>query len=968
MRSVRFAVSRAFDLPFVGLGWPDGSDALGLISAVVHQSHLSMFTSLPIEILEDRIAPAVLFVTNIPGETFKVVDSGGLTLAGNTQAAGEVGANFAISLAKGDSLVFDANGDQILNGNDVLLMKVSSGRAMAFLTDVDSDGLFQNRDFTGLAVGDSAGKSFSGSGNAGINGSVATMLDSSGNLTIGTLQPTSIAGLKLVGQVGDFNYGTGNIVAGGSISKISIKSPVGGATGQSVAGFIATGTAAAEYASVSFSPYSAFGINFEPALGAAGGDITGVKLASGAQGIIAGRGADSYDDGEPETTEPAAGKGGSISNISLGLGSTNLIAAGAGGYSDVSAGGAGGSISGLKGVSYLFGDILTISAGNGGAGVTGGLGGSIEKTTVGVFGYGLYVTAGTGGDSMIGDGAAGGAITKAAFQTQIVEGEIVITAGAGGLAGEPIVPDGDVASDALAPIGGNGGDISGLKLSSNGASQGAYLVNITAGAGGSGSVGGAGGAVSNASIKLGTTIGSLSIAGGSGAEGYTAGGDGGALTGLKLTLLGVNEGVSLMGGAGGVAYGASGIAGAGGKVDTVSVTNQGFIGGYVYTPDSNIGSSLLVLGGAGGQTYGDFNFDGGTGGVGGDVSNFKLKNVGGIRTLGIIGGSGGNGQTTGGNAGSVTTVALGGSGAFGDVYDPETGITIAGGNAQGDQGEGGPVTAGGNGGSVSSVTIKHTGVGTTINLSGGNGSQADGPDGIAGIGGSVTGSSISALHSVVNVYGGTGGSANGEPQPPDSTEEEPLPTPILTATGGAGGSVSGLTLKAGQVNIFAGTGGDALYGQAGVGGEISTVGVTALGPDYRGGRWRLDLPRHHRQRRLSQRCDCLRRHWRFRPRLRLLQCPECLHRPHRRSSRRSGRRVFGRWKRLDRQRVCRADLFDLRRLECRAELLRPTPDGQRRRADHRAEHHRAWRGPQRRSRFLLLRRRGRERLPAPGRS
>ena len=760
-----------------------------------------MKNPLSIEVLESRIAPAVLFIANNASlGQFEVETSVGTPVTGDATAAGNMGANLAIHLYKGDSLVFDVNDNHVVDaGVDVLLMKVKSGQAIAFLTDFEGDGVFQQTNFSGLAVGDFDGKSFSGQGDAGVNGDISTTLDSSGNFTPGELQHASIAGLKLTGHVGNQFEGTGNILAGGSISKITIKNPTGPSSGQSVGGVIATGMAVSNYV----------GLSFQAVEGENGGDITGIKLASGVFGIYAGSAVDVNDDGDPETASVAPGRGGSISKVALGIGSTYHIEAGTGGGSNELPGGAGGSISDVKGGTFVYGDYLTVLAGAGGYGTVGGNGGSIAKVSLSKTGDGgVNMAAGNGGDGFFGNGGSGGSITKASLSTSMDGQEIFIHAGSGGMAG------GDPEVDSF--NGGKGGSISGLKVTSTGTSLFSPLLAISGGNGGGGTgAGGDGGAVDTVGLKLLANVGSLTILGGIGGDGYSSAGAGGGVSGLKINMLG-SQGVEFVGGNGGIAYGIGGVAGAGGSVNDVTFANAGYIG-YMDGP-----AGLGIRGGLGGEAYSED----GKGGAGGAVTNLKLKNTGGISSLAIVGGAGGAGIAGSGNGGSVAHVAFAGAGALGSVFSEQPGLVIYGGESIGDGGYGPTMGLGGSGGGVSDVLIKHTGVGTSMTIGGGFGSHSDGPDAIGGAGGSVSSVTITAPGSSVNVFGGMGGYAMGsEPLPPE--ELEGLAADLISpAIAGAGGSVSALTIKTGLVTVFAGQGGDSYFGQAGAGGDVSTLALT----------------------------------------------------------------------------------------------------------------------------------------------
>src|SRR3954447_20443823 len=112
----------------------------------------------PIEVLENRIAPAVFFVgTATTGENSLAVHNGN-ALAGQTTA--ETGARtiavstVAVLLSAGDSLVFDTNNDHQLNPGETVMLQVTGGKAMVFLTDTGGTaGAFDPDELTGIAFG-----------------------------------------------------------------------------------------------------------------------------------------------------------------------------------------------------------------------------------------------------------------------------------------------------------------------------------------------------------------------------------------------------------------------------------------------------------------------------------------------------------------------------------------------------------------------------------------------------------------------------------------------------------------------------------------------------------------------------------------------------------------------------------------------------------------------------------------------
>ncbi len=124
-----------------------------------------------LESLEPRIAPATFFLTS----SGNVVDSAGQDVSNGTLAA-EVGVSKAVLLKKGDSLVFDVNGDGIYDKTtETNLFQVKGGASYLFLNDVAGVGDLP-LDITGVAATDK----FSAIAHSDVLGDVATMLDGPG--------------------------------------------------------------------------------------------------------------------------------------------------------------------------------------------------------------------------------------------------------------------------------------------------------------------------------------------------------------------------------------------------------------------------------------------------------------------------------------------------------------------------------------------------------------------------------------------------------------------------------------------------------------------------------------------------------------------------------------------------------------------------------------------------------------------
>lgn len=111
----------------------------------------------PIEVLEHRIAPAVIFVNGsiAVNAAHLVVDSSGNDHAVDTVAASTVGATIAVHLSARDTLVLDTNGNRVLDPGEATLVSVTAGDALVFLTDLPTA---QDRILTQVSTGDDAAR------------------------------------------------------------------------------------------------------------------------------------------------------------------------------------------------------------------------------------------------------------------------------------------------------------------------------------------------------------------------------------------------------------------------------------------------------------------------------------------------------------------------------------------------------------------------------------------------------------------------------------------------------------------------------------------------------------------------------------------------------------------------------------------------------------------------------------------
>ena len=253
--------------------------------------------------------------------------------------------------------------------------------------------------------------------------------------------------------------------------------------------------------------------------------------------------------------------------------------------------------------------------------------------------------------------------------------------------------------DVLFGDAGRGGNISGLTILHS-----PVATLVQAGAGGSNTGmsgnGGAGGTVTNATIKT-ESAGALQISSGAGGNAAAGeGGAGGAVSYLTITALGDSSSLAVSSGAGGNGGGA-GTGGQGGFLTTISVTTAG------------IANGVNIFSGAGGNGGTTANADGGNSGSLNDITIHDRFAGGG--PISIYAGAGGKGQGSqgkGGGTGSITFVTL-------DALHSDVRIGS-------DSHPAGDGIKGGDAGSISEIAGR---IGTLVIEAG------DGGRGIAGIGG-----------------------------------------------------------------------------------------------------------------------------------------------------------------------------------------------------------------------------------------
>ena len=778
----------------------------------------------PVEPLEDRIAPAILFLNPA---TLEVLKADGSAADVDASDAAKAGATLAIKMAAGDSLVLDIDGNRTV---DDLLVSVSGGNALVFITDRNGNTDFDADELTGLAVSDG----FKATIYTDVNGSIATVLGPDGKLVATesgispnltqtlSLQPNSIDSLTITGKV------TGNIFAGDSLSNVRISGYVSGnlATGDGIGGN--DPHLKAEPFSFNGSTTLSFG-SFTNPTGKAGGSISNVILNQGAHNLITGSGGSSGTG--------VGGAGGSITNVSITIANhdTVWLKTGSGGNSSTSTAGSGGSVSGVT-IKYTTGapalSNLQIETGGGGKAIAtgnGGRGGSISDVTLSTNGdltdRSIVFSTGPGGAaSTQGTGGHAGSITNVSVQ---VGGSgsiksVVFAAGNGGSTGNG--------------YGGTGGSLEGILLNLGLNATG--NVDLIAGDGGNGVGktpvrGGKGGSILDATVitygDIGipqlpaTIVGSLRLIAGDGGaltgNSTGTGGVGGSIVDANLQILGSTKAVRnvvILAGSGGDST--LGAGGAGGSFTDSSIRLEALVG----ASSANLSTSFSITAGAGGAGKT-------VGGAGGTLkttsisflNNISLWKEGPVTgtppntTPGLPVLKGFTIQSGAGGALNSSATAKSVAGAGGAItglqivqYENiDSGLTIL--AADGGAADDASTGRAGKGGSISSTAFtSFTGANTDLILvAGGGGASASGKgDGAAG--GSISKTSFTALgafHSLT-VQGGVGSDAGS------------------SGRGGVGGAISGLHVATrevtGAVKIIAGAAGEASGMPGAAGGAI----------------------------------------------------------------------------------------------------------------------------------------------------
>lgn len=496
-----------------------------------------------------------------------------------------------------------------------------------------------------------------------------------------------------------------------------------------------------------------------------------------------------------ESKSSKVGHGGAISNIfaiSQDTDSVNslveLLGGSAGKYDrgdiNTNAGGNGGSITNILGIGGIT---VRIAGGAASDGSVGGNGGQIAKivanTTLARIAN-FEILGGDGGNSVTGNGGNGGAIggvvLGAVFNTrnnawnplaeEFIPVNIVLTTGNGG----------------SGKIGGSGG------AAVNSALFGKDLLYISSGHGGdsTGLLGGNGGEIRGIASLTNTNY--SEIAAGRGGNGGNGGNMGRGGTGASISDVNIaSKQVILTAGAGGA--GTSG--GAGGSISKVNA-NSAF---------ASMGELQITAGNGGEGTLK-------TGGTGGNISNFNADNSQFLNQLAVPtgnwwengynlhvqAGNGGAGVSSGGNGGSL----LGSNFQMDAIESQEPSLPAiimsakagAGGAANGE------MSKGGNGGTISNSSFQSSNNVRfdEFSVTAGTGGDGTGAKSSGGKGGSILTSLIQS-ESFVSISAGNGGFAEN--------------------TGGAGGSILsglfsafGLSITAGDAGGTSGAAGGSITG------------------------------------------------------------------------------------------------------------------------------------------------------------
>jgi len=736
-----------------------------------------------IEILESRIAPAVILVGS-PAKDDSVYNAPPFfdtTTAGDPISAVVGPGGFYLKLGTGDSVLIDTNAGYVpfitgpggvdSHGNPIGI----TGNVVAFFVDKNMDNKVDPNELTGLALGAKVSVQVSDS----VDGDIVSNLNDATFALGGAGEPAGTATDLLMNPITSLTVKgniTRSVVSGGDISNLNIT----GSTAQ-----VLTGKAADGYM-----------YDFNSTV-ADGGDTLSVVPAPGV-------------------------KGGNMNNVTLGA-VTSVLAGGGG------AGAVGGSISNLTMVAGTDG--FTIQAGPGGDGVAGKIGGGPGGALSHIIVNGLdenfndptansaiVIKSGKGGDGFAGGGGKGGMGGAASnIYVGFEDTDHGIVASKSALQDAVDVESGVGGSGKL---GNMGGKMTNIHIVSDPTGAGNDL-KVLAGAGGANTVAatggkaGPGGSITTVDVQnppqdpntvAAAHMSQIIITGGPGGAtmaGFGAGAPGGSVK--TAHTIGFIVDVAAGNGSTGVA------GGQGGDLSSV-VIDEGFFGNTA-SPAGVRTESLTLDAGHGGA---------GTamkGGGGGSINGATL-NDGILTALNInqtfdaaagltAGDAGASAKGAGTNGGSVSSLVMTAVGM--NTGNPATsGVTM---NIRSGNGGGGGGANSGNGGGFSGDnTISATDASLVVTSGAGGSATTKGSGGKGGdvlnLGFFGTGN-VGGNPATISVTAGNGG------------------TGVDTGNGGQGGALRNLSLdNDGSVSGTAGMGGvGGAKGAAGAGGDIATVGA-----------------------------------------------------------------------------------------------------------------------------------------------
>lgn len=505
-------------------------------------------------------------------------------------------------------------------------------------------------------------------------------------------------------------------------------------------------------------------------------------------------------------------------------------------------GGSGGRGGSLVSSTFVLGSVsseLHLGSGGGGNGMqraAGGRSGGIDHVSLqvsGDVGGNVSIALGEGGmNDAPGRTGAGGNYSHLSLAVGgDVVGTVFINApnGGAGTPGSTIVaaPSGSIDHLHLELGDILGGTVAPPSVSVDG--PGKYGLQVTGGTGHDAARGGAGGSITDSFISTGTlTFGAYIVAGDGGvSSGLGAGRAGGSITGSTLTFRG-DLGGNLVVQAGRGSHTEQGAAGQAGALRSTDITLAGAL-------------DVKIAAGNAGQSAG------GLPATGGAIDGLTLENTGHVRNLNLFAGSGtGNvegvrpggvggaivgstwsnfggvevAQVTAGDGGIRMGEHHGDGGAGGAIVNftfnnaaPTSGLALFSAGAGGSLNFNGPDPRGngGHGGGITGFVLHDSaGPDSVVTIRAGEGDEGVGKTGRGGNGGSVLGTRLDTLGTVI-LMGGGAGAVNS-----DGTQ----------TAGGAGGWVSGVTGSVGHLSVLAGRGGSAAHG--GNGGSVRSVNLSEV--------------------------------------------------------------------------------------------------------------------------------------------